>query len=229
MANIIDSFRDKVGNLIYPKTLTKAVYEEGTNKRLDTTLEENKTDILSLETTVGDVAMTTSAQTVTGAINELDADIGNKTTLTTTDKTNLVNAINEHEAQIENLDNILAELTKEPIVATLNPVSGYAIPISRISKKNGWVECFFKLEKEDGSNFAAGQFNVTLTDIIPVGYRIGRWLEPVIHGAISSNTNSTITHAGNFIPSTGQLQINISTACKTLVLYFVYYVGGGTI
>ena len=52
MANIIDSFRDKVGNLIYPKTLTKAVYEEGTNKRLDTTLEENKTDILTFATDI---------------------------------------------------------------------------------------------------------------------------------------------------------------------------------
>ena len=72
-------------------------------KELVTQLETNKTDILSLEVTVGDVAITTTAKTVTGAINELDADIGNKSTLTTTDKTNLVNAVNETKDQINNL------------------------------------------------------------------------------------------------------------------------------
>lgn len=66
-------------------------------------VDTNKTDILSLEATVGDVAITTSAQTVKGAINELDADIGNKSTLITTDKTNLVNAVNENREQINTL------------------------------------------------------------------------------------------------------------------------------
>jgi len=70
---------------------------------LSTQVDTNKTDILSAKTTLGSVAMTTTAQTATGAINELDADIGNKATLTTDVKTNLVNAINEHEAQINDL------------------------------------------------------------------------------------------------------------------------------
>lgn len=67
-------------------------------------VEQNKTDILSAKTTLGSVAMTTTAQTVTGAINELDADIGNKSTLATTDKSNLVNAVNETKTLINTLD-----------------------------------------------------------------------------------------------------------------------------
>lgn len=91
MANIIDSFRDKVGNLIYPKTLTKAVYEEGTNKRLDTTLEENKTDILTLQTQNGSEVLTTTAQTLSGAINEIkeqNNDLGAEVDTHATDITN---------------------------------------------------------------------------------------------------------------------------------------------
>lgn len=35
---IIDSIKNKLGEIIYPKTLTRAIYEEGTNRRLDTIL-----------------------------------------------------------------------------------------------------------------------------------------------------------------------------------------------
>lgn len=37
---IIDSIKTKLGEVIYPKTLTKAVFEEGTNKRLDLILRD---------------------------------------------------------------------------------------------------------------------------------------------------------------------------------------------
>ena len=48
-----------------------------------------KNDILGIGT------LTTTAQTIKGAINELDADVGDKTQLPTTDKTSLVNSIKE--------------------------------------------------------------------------------------------------------------------------------------
>lgn len=48
---------------------------------------------------IGTTALTTVAQTITGAINELKGIIGDKSTLTTTEKTDLVKAINEVNAK----------------------------------------------------------------------------------------------------------------------------------
>lgn len=64
------------------------IIAEGTSTR-KVSYSSIKNDIIGTET------LTTTAQTVKGAINELDADIGDKTQLPTVDKTNVVNAIKE--------------------------------------------------------------------------------------------------------------------------------------
>lgn len=57
MSAIIDTLKNKLGVLVYPKTLTKAVYDETTQDRLDNTL--------------GTATLTTTAQNLKGAINEI--------------------------------------------------------------------------------------------------------------------------------------------------------------
>lgn len=49
MANYIDKIKDKLGNIIFPISLTKAIYKEGTSKTIDDLLNE-KTNNLDLST-----------------------------------------------------------------------------------------------------------------------------------------------------------------------------------
>jgi len=128
------------------------------------------------------------------------------------------------------IDLHLEDIVKEPIIAILNPVPNYNIYSDRILKKDGWVECFFKLEKSDGTNWNASNYlSIALTDIIPVGYRVNRWIDIIIHGAIANNMTSSITGAGNFNSNSGSLQFKLTESCKTIVIYYVQYVGGGTL
>lgn len=131
---------DKISDVTFP--LATTLVDGLMSKENVIQVDSNKTDILSAKTTLGDVAMTTSAQTVKGAINELDADIGNKSTLITTNKTNLVNAVNETKEQINSLD---AEFDAHKANNTAHEV----IPKGLISMwsglisaiPNGWVLC----------------------------------------------------------------------------------------
>lgn len=64
-------------------------------------LSESGAETDALLDTIGTDALTTTAQTLTGAINELDSDkasasdVGDLSSLVTTDKSNVVSAINE--------------------------------------------------------------------------------------------------------------------------------------
>ena len=55
---IIDIIKNKVGEIIYPKTVTKAIYDADTEDRLDNT--------------IGTATLTTIDKTLKGAINEVD-------------------------------------------------------------------------------------------------------------------------------------------------------------
>ena len=131
---------------------------------IDEQVNTNKTDILSAKTTLGSVAMTTTAQTVTGAINELDADIGNKSTLATTDKSNLVNAVNETKAQINDLVADKADKTQLP---NLVDISSTLV--------NGWVlshaaENGLRVVKAGKmANLVGGIMNGTVTSTTQIG------------------------------------------------------------
>ena len=75
---------------------------------VSTAISELEVEINTLNAkVVPATALTTIATTTTGAINELevnhnnlDSDVGNRTSLNTTSKTNLVFAINEHDAEL---------------------------------------------------------------------------------------------------------------------------------
>ena len=69
---------------------------------------------------VGDVStLTTTATNLSAAVVELDADVGNKATLTTTAKTNLVAAVNELDAEHGTIST-LTTTAKTTFVAAIN-------------------------------------------------------------------------------------------------------------
>ncbi len=88
----IKTLKDILGNIIYPKTLTKAIYDEN-NNRLDNTL--------STKQNAADNSLPTGNKTITGAIKELFEGKQNITdkSLETTGKT-IVSAINEVLASV---------------------------------------------------------------------------------------------------------------------------------
>lgn len=89
------------------KTLTQA------NKPADA---KTVGDLLKVTTT-----LTTTDKTYGGAINELNSNIGNKASLTTTSKANIVSAVNEIDADIGD-KNTLTTTAKTDIVAAINEV-----------------------------------------------------------------------------------------------------------
>lgn len=79
--------------------------------------------LTKVETEVGIIgALTTTASTLVGAINEHDAEIGVISSLTTTDKSTLVSAINELDSEIGVLTN-LDTSAQSTIVAAINELN----------------------------------------------------------------------------------------------------------
>jgi hypothetical protein len=79
--------------------------------------------LTKVETEVGIIgALTTTAPTLVGAINEHDAEIGVISSLTTTDKSTLVSAINELDSEIGVLTN-LDTSAQSTIVAAINELN----------------------------------------------------------------------------------------------------------
>ena len=69
---------------------------------LDTRIDAFKDEFNSLVNKVGDIAVMSTSGTdsdVVGGINNLDSDVGTRTSLTTTADQNLVVAINEHRCR----------------------------------------------------------------------------------------------------------------------------------
>ena len=71
------------------------------------------------QTKLGNATLTTTSQTVTGALNELDADVGSPASLTTTSKTSLVSAINELDGDVGNLSTLTTN-NKTSLVGATN-------------------------------------------------------------------------------------------------------------
>lgn len=74
----------------------------------------------------GDLGLlnTTDRTSLIDAINELDSDVGNKTSLTTSAKTNLVAAVNELDADIGN-KSLLTTANKTNLVAAVNEIDAW--------------------------------------------------------------------------------------------------------
>lgn len=71
--------------------------------QLTTTAQTLREAVNELDEKQGDDMLTTFAQDISAAINEHDQEIGDLNNLTTTYKANLVGAINEHDSEIGNL------------------------------------------------------------------------------------------------------------------------------
>ena len=164
---------------------------------IDEQVNTNKTDILSAKTTLGSVAMTTTAQTVTGAINELDADVGNKSTLITTNKTNLVNAVNENREQINSLD-------AEVVLKANKEQEAWIAP----TLLNGWVDFDslrnFRYFKDNfgvvhfsGSIKSGTVTNATSLFFLPLGYRPQKIAYFIVSNGGSVFANITVGNDGN--------------------------------
>ncbi len=63
-------------------------------------LSESGASVDALLAVIGSDALSTTAQTLTGAVNEIAGDVGEISNLTTTDKSDIVSAVNEVVADI---------------------------------------------------------------------------------------------------------------------------------
>lgn len=79
---IIDDLKDKSGDIIYPRTLTKAIYTEDTSERLDNILT-NKVDSSRVLTDVPANAKFTDTNTTYSEISEAEINTGTASTLRT--------------------------------------------------------------------------------------------------------------------------------------------------
>ena len=98
-------------------------YTEGSNieaKSVEELVAGYITDILSK---IGDISSltTTDKTSVVNAINEIDGDVGDLSSLTTTDKSSVVNAINEIDGDVGDLSS-LTTTDKSSVVNALNEV-----------------------------------------------------------------------------------------------------------
>lgn len=66
---IIDDIKNREGETVYPRTLTKAIYEKGTHKKLDEVLNDNfrEVDDKFLETEIAIEESKNIVDTVTGS------------------------------------------------------------------------------------------------------------------------------------------------------------------
>ena len=199
------------------------------SKEYVTQVDTNKTDILSLEATVGDVAMTTTTQTVTGAINELDADIGNKATLTTTDKTNLVNAVNETKAQINSLgaqeDNYLTNadgILNIPSYVGNNSAQHPSVVDFGLTKWNGyryWM-AYTPYPDTNFENPSICASNDNKTWILPVGCP-----NPVVPAPIDGELNLTNSDPELiYISETNKLRLYWREYAEDNSIRYIYYI-----
>ena len=78
--------------------------------------------VSGLETKVGSAVLTTTASDCSGAINELDGEVGNLASLETTVKTDVVSAINELDGEVGNLAS-LETTVKTDVVSAINEVN----------------------------------------------------------------------------------------------------------
>lgn len=74
---------------------------------------------IALKNKVGTAELTTTAQDLSGAVNEHDGEIGSINSLTTTTKASIVGAINEHDAEI-GIINSLTTNARNNLVAAIN-------------------------------------------------------------------------------------------------------------
>lgn len=97
MGFIVDNLKDKLGNILYPRTITEAVADitsgENLNQMLDGVVRgagDEGQEIEEIEEAVGDAIVRHEQE-----IDDLEGYIGSLDGLTTTEKSNLVGAINE--------------------------------------------------------------------------------------------------------------------------------------
>ena len=91
---------------------------------LSTTATNLVTGIAELDSDIGarpHTTLTTDAKTLTGAVNELDSDLGARESLGTTNKTSVVNAVNELETAIRGTtSNYTISTTSNDLVGAVN-------------------------------------------------------------------------------------------------------------
>lgn len=110
---IIDSIKDKLGNIIYPKTLTKAIYEEGTNKRLDNILNE----LVDTDTTYTEI---TEEEINTGTASTLRTITARRVTYIAN---KIVSALTKSDVGLGNVDNT-SDVDKPVSTATQTALNG---------------------------------------------------------------------------------------------------------
>jgi len=85
-------------------------------------IDDLQLDVGNLKTKVGTATLATTEQDLSGAVNELDSEIGVLSSLTTAIKTSIVNAINELVAKIGTLTS-LTTTAKTSLVGAVNELN----------------------------------------------------------------------------------------------------------
>lgn len=141
---------------------------------------------------------TTSKSTFVGAINELDGDIGNKTSLTTTAKTSLVAAINELDTDVGSRTS-LTTTNKTNLVAAINELNA----MSTDSVGEGSTNLYYTNTRARGAISVTSSTGLTYTS--GTGVLAGVNATKSVKGVASFDSD-------NFIVSSGAVRLRISAA-----------------
>jgi len=158
----------------------------------------------------------------TSDFEDLRTDVGDKTTLITTDKTNLVNAVNETKAQINDLE---ADYEKEATEFSIaSDETYYYSTTTKYYKKNGWVKLTYRISRVDEGLIQRSEYLLRL----PVGFRPKTSFVTV---AVQCDVGITppLDKMTLRIHNTGQLQAQENATKKIIHGEAVFYAGGGTV
>lgn len=142
-------------------------------------LTESGAETDALLDTIGTDALTTTAQTLTGAVNEVLGDVGDLSTLVTTDKSSVVSAVNEVAGDIRGRGlfqivyysyaytiNASSSLNISADDMGLSTPSGYKpIALTRFSSGNGNVCTRFADIEATGTSACLALRNVATSSI----------------------------------------------------------------
>ena len=162
---------------------------------------------LKIDTAVGDIrsdigtaALTTTAQDLNTAINELDAELGPVASLTTTDKTSAVAAINELDAEIGTVASLTT--TSKEVVGAINELDLLQGDTDLTTTANDLTTAVNELDAEIGDeilNTTAGTVKAAINE----------------HGLELGTVSGLTTSAGDLAAAVNELDAEIGSASLT--------------
>ena len=233
VANYIDKIKDKIGNVIYPITLTKAVYKENTSTTLDDLLGNKVDKIAGKQLSTSDY--TTSEKTklsgISAGSNKTQNSVINGDIVIDGTETNVYTHPTTHPSSIivqDTSNRFVTDAEKSTWNGKQNALGYIPLPIS-----GGVLENY--REKLTTVSAANGSINLSLGNVFqhsPSGNRTYS-ITNAVNGQAHSftliinmgSTVRTLTFPASIKWQGGEMP-DLSTANKTYVLTFVTINGG---